>query len=144
MRWVLLIVGMLAAVLAVAAIVGWSLPMSHEAARTEHFAHSAQRVYDIVVDVPGYRNWLADRTPVEIVEARPPTRIVTRVADRNLPFGGSWTFDLRPAGDGVNVTITERGEVYNPLFRFISRFVMGHTATMDAYLRDLRKALRSG
>ncbi|HMA23731.1 MAG TPA: hypothetical protein VKP00_07045, partial [Gemmatimonadaceae bacterium] len=37
------------------------------------------------------------------------------------------------------VTIVERGSVYNPLFRFVSRFFMGHTATIDAYLRALGK-----
>jgi hypothetical protein len=29
--------------------------------------------------------------------------------------------------------------VYNPLFRFISRYVMGHTATIESYLRALGK-----
>jgi hypothetical protein len=37
--------------------------------------------------------------------------------------------------------ITEDGEVYNPVFRFVSRFVMGHTATMDKYLADVGKAI---
>jgi hypothetical protein len=32
------------------------------------------------------------------------------------------------------VTITERGEVYDPLFRFMSKFVFGHTSTMDSCL----------
>ena len=33
--------------------------------------------------------------------------------------------------------MAEDGEVYNPIFRFVSRFVMGHHATMDRYLRNL-------
>ena len=33
--------------------------------------------------------------------------------------------------------MTERGEVKHPLFRVISRFVIGHTRTIDGYLRDL-------
>ncbi len=33
-----------------------------------------------------------------------------------------------------SVTITERGSVYNPIFRFMSRFIFGHTATVEAYL----------
>ena len=37
--------------------------------------------------------------------------------------------------------ITENGEVYNPLFRFMSRFVFGHTATIDKYLEDLGQVL---
>jgi len=37
------------------------------------------------------------------------------------------------------VTSTARGWVSNPTFRFVSRCVMGHTATLDAYLRALGK-----
>jgi hypothetical protein len=72
-------------------------------------------------------------------------RLVTRIADPSLPFGGGWTFDLIAANDATpgapnastTLRITEDGEVYNPIFRFVSRFVMGHHATIDAYLRDV-------
>jgi hypothetical protein len=41
-------------------------------------------------------------------------------------------------GPGASiVAITEHGSVYNPAFRFVSKFIMGHTATIDAYLRAL-------
>jgi hypothetical protein len=60
---------------------------------------------------------------------------VGRIADSNLPFGGSWTYELAPAGDGeTTLRITEDGEVYNPIVRFVSRFVMGHDATIKQYL----------
>jgi len=32
--------------------------------------------------------------------------------------------------------------VYNPLFRFVSRFIMGHTATIEKYQRDLAGRLK--
>ena len=38
------------------------------------------------------------------------------------------------------VRITEDGEVYNPIFRFVSRFVFGQTRMLDAYLRALGQA----
>ena len=37
------------------------------------------------------------------------------------------------------MTITERGVVYNPIFRFVSRFLMGYTATMKTYLNALAR-----
>ena len=37
------------------------------------------------------------------------------------------------------VTIVERGEVSNPVFRFVSRFVMGHARTIEDYLNDLAR-----
>ena len=80
----------------------------------------------------------------EIVEARPPARLVRRIADPSLPFGGTWTYELTPHASGTRLTITEAGEVYNPVFRFMSRFVFGHTATMDRFLTDLTARLRQG
>jgi hypothetical protein len=68
---------------------------------------------------------------------------VTRVADPDQPFGGTWTFDIGPDSGGARLTITERGEVYNPVFRFIARFVFGYTATIEGYLRSLREKLGS-
>jgi hypothetical protein len=62
---------------------------------------------------------------------------VARIADTDLPFGGTWTYELKPEGAGTRVTITERGEVYNPIFRFMSRFVLSQTATMEKYLAAL-------
>ncbi len=47
----------------------------------------------------------------------------------------------RAADGGSLVTITEDGEVYNPLFRFLSRYVFGYAATMDSFLARLAKSL---
>ncbi len=77
----------------------------------------------------------------EVVEATPPRRLVTRIADAGLPFGGRWEYEITPEAGGSRLTITEHGEVYNPLFRFMSRFVFGHTATIDKYLAALERKL---
>ncbi len=39
--------------------------------------------------------------------------------------------------DGLRERITEDGEVYNVIFRFMARFFFGYTATIEGYLRDL-------
>jgi len=69
---------------------------------------------------------------------------VTRIADDSLPFGGSWTYELFPSGEGTEVRITERGEVRNPIFRALSTFVFGHTVTLDRYLADLQRRAGAG
>ena len=78
-----------------------------------------------------------DAITYERVETSAPNRIVNRIADPKLPFGGSWTYEIAPAANATELTITENGEVYNPLFRFVSRFIMGHAATIMKYQRDL-------
>ena len=62
--------------------------------------------------------------------------MTSRIADAKLPFGGSWTYEIAPGvtRDLTTLRITENGEVYNPVFRFVSKFVMGHSATIDKYL----------
>ncbi len=64
-------------------------------------------------------------------------RLVLRIADERLPFGGTWTYEASPAEGGARLRITEDGFVKNPIFRFVSRLVMGHHATMTRYLEDL-------
>ena len=70
----------------------------------------------------------------------PPRRFATTIDDASLAFGGSWTFDLAPAGSGTVLTITEAGEVYNPMFRFFGLFSSKY-ASMDAYLAALHERL---
>ena len=36
-------------------------------------------------------------------------------------FGGTWTFEVVPMPSGSRLTITERGEIYNVIFRTLSR-----------------------
>ena len=82
-----------------------------------------------------------DAISFAIEQAEPPRRLVTRITDKSLPFGGTWEYVVTGHGVGSRVRITEHGEVYNPVFRFMSRFVFGHTATMEKFLADLEKHL---
>jgi uncharacterized protein YndB with AHSA1/START domain len=152
----------LALVLIVAAVytIGWLLPVGHVASRSVNLRSAPQSTYDVITDVEHYPRWWPEISSVEmlgteqgrvrfrqhtstgpivmeIVETIPSERLVTRIADPDQPFGGTWTFELTPQGDGTRLTITERGEVYDPLFRFMSRFVFGHTGTMESCLAAL-------
>jgi hypothetical protein len=65
---------------------------------------------------------------------------VSRIADPNLPFGGTWTFEITPAPGGARLRITEDGEIYNPLFRFMARFIFGYEGTINGYLSAQERA----
>ena len=96
---------------------------------------------EVLPDENGQRGWREHGTdgviPYRVVESVPGRRLVARIADPSLPFGGTWTYELVPADRGTRLTITERGEVYNPVFRFVSRFFLGYTSTMEGVLRAL-------
>ena len=120
-----------------------TIPMSARRSTTESFGCPPE---PDSASNPGHLAWRevtsAGAVNYEADTVRPPApgqsgQFVTRITDTHLPYGGGWTIDVAPEHDGTLVTITERGEVYNPLFRFVSRFVLGHTASIDGYLRAL-------
>jgi uncharacterized protein YndB with AHSA1/START domain len=159
MRYVLIGIGVLVAVAVVIAAIGWSLPVKHRASVARVFEASPAQIFALITDVASFPSWRSevkrvDTLPDEsgrkrwvettkngppitfVVERSEPDRLlVGRIANTDLPFGGSWTYELAPAGTGhTMVRITEDGEVYNPIFRFASRYVMGHEATIKQYL----------
>ncbi|NIN10341.1 MAG: hypothetical protein GTN62_03355 [Gemmatimonadales bacterium] len=50
----------------------------------------------------------------------------------------SWVSLMQP---GSTITITEDGDIYNPIFRVMSRLFLGYHATMDGYLTALGRKL---
>lgn len=164
MRYVLIGLGMIAACVAVVAIIGWSLPVRHHASAERTYRATPAALFALITDVASFPSWRSEVTRVEslpdehgrrrwIESTRtgppityqtervvPDQLLVGRIASTNLPFGGSWTYELKPAGDGLTtLRITEDGEVYNPIFRFVSRYVMGHDATLKQYLAAVGK-----
>jgi hypothetical protein len=159
MKWVLWIGGGLAALIGLVALVGSMLPLRHSASRRARYKASTEAVYAVIAGPPDWRTgiknfgtlpeqngrkqwWEEDthrqKITFELAEDHPPSRMVTRIADRNLPFGGTWTFDISPTPDGgAELRIREDGEVYNVIFRFMARFFFGYTSTVEQYLRDL-------
>src|ERR1700730_18554329 len=139
-------------------LVASRLPQHHTAYRSIHLNRKAADAYASVRDFASSATWRTDVKRVEmlgvvdghlrfkedgpnglvtyeLVEDVPERKIVTRIADTNLGYSGTWTYLFEPTAGGSTVRITEDGDVPNLFFRFMSRFVFGHTATIDAYLK---------
>ena len=78
----------------------------------------------------------------ELMEDVPARRMVTRITDTDLGYAGKWTYVFAAEGSNTRVTITEDGVVSNVIFRFLSRYAFGHTATIDTYLNGAGKTFR--
>lgn len=163
MKYVLIVIGVIATLILIVVVVGALLPKQHHATRSARFHQPPEAIWSALTKYQEFPSWRSNvkrvesfpsnnslpawreidshngALPMQTLESDPPRRLVTQIADPNLPFGGTWTTVITPTDGGSEVRITEDGEVRNPLFRFMSRFVFGLTATMDTYLRDLGK-----
>lgn len=159
MKWILLSLGLLVLVAGAITVIGLLLPRDHVASTTALINAPPESVWKALVDVGEYPRWRPDVQSVDVLSAegalrwrertrqgavtlerseeQRPRRLVARIADEGLPFGGTWTYELAPEAQATRVTITERGYVTNPIFRFMARFVFGHHRTQEDFLRSL-------
>ena len=141
MKWILWTVVALTVVVGVIALVGYLLPVGHEASRSAEFNKPPETVYALISDLKNYSTWWpANETNVEMVEAVPPSKFVTRIVGESA-FGGTWTWLIQKTPAGSRATITERGEIYNPIFRTLATYVFGLTGTMESCLAAAQKKL---
>ncbi|HYN81411.1 MAG TPA: SRPBCC family protein [Gemmatimonadaceae bacterium] len=160
LKWLGIIVGVIVVLVAAVFIAGSMMPQNHTASRTAQLSQPPESVWTVITNIDSFPSWrndvaVAEQLPsrdgkvvwretsrsrnaltYEAETAEPPRHLVTRITDKGLPFGGSWDYMIVPDGSGSRITITEHGEIYNPIFRVVSR-AMGHTSTIDAYLKSL-------
>jgi len=160
MKLILIIVLSLAALIGIIALIGLSLPRTHRAASRITLQKPPTEVWAVVRDLGALQGTWSElkssrRLPDEagrevweqnaggfplrliVEQSNPSTRLVTRIdAAPDAAFGGTWTYELEPAGAGTRLTVTEAGYVSNPIFRVMMK-VMGVHRTADGYLRAL-------
>lgn len=160
MKWVLKVVAVLILLVVGVYAIGWNLPETHSVSVSRIVLADPPSVWRALTEASRFPEWRSAVDEVEILPMRddmpawreegptgaltlvatewdPPRRLGLRIADVELPFGGTWTYDLEPEGEGTRVTIREDGEIYSAFFRFMARFVFGYEATAQQYLDDL-------
>ena len=159
MKIAMLVLGVVVALVALIAAIGSLLPKAHVARRSILLHQAPESVWKVITDFKAQPTWRKDVRKVELVseasdgavwreegentlsfrtsESRTPSRLVRTIADTGLAFGGRWVFDLAAEDGGTRITVTEEGEVYNPMFRFIGRFFLNQAATIESYLTAL-------
>ena len=164
LRILVVVVLVLVAVVGGVALWGSRLPVAHVASRVLRLDQPPESVWAVLTDYPGQLSWRTDLKSIERVsgtptetwrevtssgemplattESDPPRRLVRTIADPTLPFGGRWVYELVPDGAGTRLSITEEGEVYNPLFRFMSRYVFDQAGTIETVMKALAARFR--
>lgn len=156
----IVIVGVIALAVVLISLIGWRLPKEHSVTRSILIHKTPDTVYAVTRDFAATPKWRSDVREVtvtttsdgrvhfredgkngtvnyELAEDVPGQRMLTRITDTNLGYSGKWTYVFTPEGPNTRVSITEDGVVSNVIFRFLSRYAFGHTATIDSYLRSL-------
>jgi hypothetical protein len=165
MRRAIVVIAVLVVIVAVVTVIGYFLPVSHTATAQRTYDRPVAAVWSMITTVERYPAWRPSVKSVEVLsppgkrlrwretwnrgnritfrvtEKEEPRLLVVAVDDDDLPFGGRWTYGLSPAGNGCTLTITEDGEVYNPIFRFVSRLFMDPTRSINTYLDDLEEGI---
>lgn len=166
LKWIVLVVLLLAATAGVAALVGSRLPRDHVATVRATYAAPPAALWALMGNPATYASWRTDAKAIELLplvdgkaawrettsdgvidyqmaESDPGRRMVTRITSTGLPYGGQWEFSLEPAGAGSVLTITERGFVNPAIFRFMARYLFGYTSSLEGYHRVLGEKLGS-
>ncbi|MBY0505695.1 MAG: SRPBCC family protein [Bryobacteraceae bacterium] len=165
MKWLIRVlvglVGLFAAVMGIGSL----RPTNHSVSRFVEFTKPPEQVWPVIVDRLSQPAWRLDVTKVEsaaspsgkprwketmsdgmvvTMEERaiePNRKLMVDIADPDLPFGGTWTYQLSPtAKGGSRLQITEDGFVKPALYRFVMIF-MDPADTMSKYLTYLGRKL---
>jgi uncharacterized protein YndB with AHSA1/START domain len=166
MKWLLIVAVAIVVVVVIALVIGWALPMKHQASRQATLPAPPDIVWKTITGIDGFPSWRRDVKKIErlpdregrsvwveegssgrmtlaVERSNPPRLLVLRIADPDLPFGGTWTYDIAAAPGGSRLAITEDGEIYNPFFRFMARFVFGYEGTIKSYLDAIETKLKA-
>ena len=166
MRWAIITVVALFAIIIAIFAAGAVLPRKHVATSTTRITTGPQVIWDTIIDHANDPKWRPELAKIERLPdhnshpvwletykdgmkleledtlADSPKKLVREVHDTGDMFSGRWEITVTQLGAVYSeVRITEYGEVPNPFFRFMSRFVFRHTKSMEQYLQSLHNNL---
>lgn len=162
MRWVVVAIFAVVGFVIAALAAGAMLPEKHTVTRSITVERPVAEVWHVLTDHAQDPAWrpdvesvtrIGDRNAhpvweekykhgdtmrIETIAVDPTRRMERKIVDQSA-FGGVWVYEVSPSADGKSTTIriTENGEVYNPAFRIIGRFIIGNEATVEKYLTNL-------
>jgi uncharacterized protein YndB with AHSA1/START domain len=167
MKTALLIVAVLLGLLILAGLVlyfiGRALPERHTSRVTVVLPAARTAVWAVITDyakMPGWWPavkgvrletrpngevwaWNKDAHDQEIAfrtrEEKAPARLVREIMGEDLPFGGTWTFELAEEDGQTRLTLTEDGFIKPPFFRVVAQYFIGLDATMKDFAAHLEK-----
>ena len=162
MYWILFVMGTMVAVVLALVVGGLATPRAHTVTQSIVVPATPDAVWAVIRDFARYKEWRHELEYADLVTdsaeqpqwretttrgsitfgvtlADPPHRMVARMLDDDAPVSGEWRWQLDAHPAGTMVSLTEHGEVGNPISRFVGTHFIGHTKSIDNYLRHLSR-----
>ena len=162
LAWLGVACGALVGAVAAMTLLGWLMPSRYVASQSLLLPVPIADAWTTLVDYPGHTAWrrgltavdrLPDAESTEVwresfgrsttrtttIEAHSPSSLVRQFDVEGGSIRRRWEFALEPVVSPGNtrITLTEFGEIRNPLRRFVVRFITGRSTTLKDFLRDL-------
>ncbi|MDE3152124.1 MAG: SRPBCC family protein [Gemmatimonadota bacterium] len=171
MRWMVLALGVPAALVALAVLVGYFLPSTHITSGSARYDAEPETVWAAITGVADYPRWRRDVRRVEFLppndgrlawrersgltaigrsascaveEESPPHRFVVRMLGAASAYQGTWTYEVVAEPEGTRLTITEHAEIRRPLHRAAVRYLLGYTNGVEGCLASLQALVGPG
>ena len=162
MIWVLIIAGTVLAAAVALVVFGLLQPVKHSVSRSIILKQKPDAIFAVVDRAEDFPSWssmitratripdrdgrMATRETIKFgmtiiattLERTPPTHLVVQAEQEGGPVWGTWTYRLETVGDGCRVSITEEGEMRNPIFRALAE-LRGLDASIKIQLKDLAR-----
>jgi hypothetical protein len=164
MKWVFISLGILIVLIAIIYLIGSLMNVKHVATIQREFKKtSSNEILSLITNYKEYASWRSgikeltvdsvnhwteknshgDKVSYRLEMGDEKGKLMTRILNKDLTYGGFWEFTITTMDDGCSVKIVENGEVYNPLFRFMAKYIFGHETTLKNYMNDLDIKLNS-
>lgn len=165
MVYVYYVLGGLALLIVLVLTIGAIQPVKHVAQRSAELNAPVDKVWEMITNYTDMPKWRKELLKVELkigadgqqvwqefendkesldfetITQIEQKKLVRKIVGDRSDFGGTWTFELMANGNQTHLIITEHGEVYNIIYRFVSKYIMGHYASLDRYIDQLKAAL---
>jgi hypothetical protein len=119
-RYLWILSGVIVALLVMIVVIGYALPVKHRAVGETTVKATPDALFALITNVEAFPGWRSGVTSVEVTRPTdgrtrfreisghdtvayiiesldPDRRLVIRVDDKRLPFGGTWTYELEPS-----------------------------------------------
>lgn len=139
MYWILFVMGAIAAVVIALLVGGLVTPREYTVTRSALLPFAPEQVWSALQTIIAASGQLELRE--EPSSDAVPSRITARLIADDQSDVGAWTWTLLQEDAATRVTLTEHGDIANPIARIVRAQLGGHHKNVERHLQELEAQL---